>query len=238
MKSVIEFKNVVKDYYLFDKDYKILKWLLTNSGNDKKKHVLKNISFTVEKGEIVGIIGKNGAGKSTILNLIQSTTYPSSGEVIVNGKVGSFINLGAGFFKEYTGRENVYYKALLMGINKEVVDTYIDDIIEFIDIDDYFDMPIKTYSSGMNARLGFAISVFTDPDIILLDEVFAVGDKDFRKKSSQKMEALLKSGKTVILTSHSDGQIKKFCTRVIYLKDGEIVFDGDAQEGLRLYSSQ
>ena len=214
-----------------------IKWLLTNKTKAPKKSVLNNISFKVEKGEILGIIGKNGAGKSTLLKIIQSTTYPNEGTIAVNGTIGSFINLGAGFFPEYTGRENVYYKSMLMGKSKRFVNGIIEDIIDFADVGDYFDMPLKTYSSGMSARLGFAISVFTNPDIILLDEVFAVGDRNFREKSRKKMLELLSSDKTVVLTSHSESQIKEFCSRVIYIKDGKVAFDGDVNEGIKLYNS-
>jgi len=236
MNTVIEFKNVCKDYYLFDKDYQVLKWLISNKSNAKRKHVLKDISFKISTGEIVGIIGRNGTGKSTILNLIQSTTYPTSGEIKVKGEIGSFINLGAGFFQEYTGRVNIYYKSMLMGREREKVDSFIDELIDFVDIGDYIDMPIKTYSSGMRSRLGFAISVFSNPEIILLDEVFSVGDRNFKEKSGAKMKEMFGSGKTVILTSHSEEQIRNFCTRVIYIENGIIEFDGDADDAFRKYN--
>ena len=238
MSVVIEFKNVIKDYYLFDKDYKVLKWLISNRSSADKKNVLKKISLKIHSGEIVGIIGRNGAGKSTILNLMQSTTYPTSGEIQVDGEIGSFVNLGAGFFQEYTGRENIYYKSMLIGRDREKVDEYIDDIIDFIDIGEYIDMPLKTYSSGMRARLGFAISVFTNPDIILLDEIFSVGDRNFKEKSASKMKEMFASGKTIVLTSHSERQIKNFCSRVIYIENGLIAFDGSVDEAYDEYNSK
>lgn len=236
MEKKIEVKNLSKTFYLFDKDYKILYWIVTKKGCQKEKEVLKNISFHVEAGERVGLIGVNGAGKSTLMKLIAGITYPTSGEVTVRGKIGSLINLSAGFNPDYTGRKNIYYKGTVMGMSKSEIDNIIDDIEEFVELGEYFDRPLRMYSAGMSARLGFALAVYIDPEILIIDEVLAVGDKIFQKKSRAKVEELFKQGKAVIFSSHSDDLIRQFCNRVLYLKDGQIVYDGDVEEGLKLYN--
>ncbi|MEG0283284.1 MAG: ABC transporter ATP-binding protein [Erysipelotrichales bacterium] len=233
--NAIEVKNLSKTFRYFEKDYKVFQWLFTGKGYTKEFKVLRDISFEVPKGEIVGILGKNGAGKSTILKIISGIYFPSKGEVKVDGSIASLIELGAGFNKELTGRENIYFKGSLLGLTTEYIDGKIDDIISFADIGDYIDMPMGTYSSGMGARLGFALAVNADPEILIIDEVFAVGDKNFQKKSKEKTVELLSSGKTVLFVSHSEGLIKEFCSRVIYLKDGKIAYDGDVDKGLTIY---
>lgn len=236
MKESIVVKNLTKKFFLFDRDYKIIPWLFTKKGNTCEKVVLDNISLSVGKGETVGVIGKNGAGKSTLMKIISGITYATSGEIEVQGRVGSLINLSAGFNPDYTGRKNIYYKAALLGMKEEEVDAVIEDIIEFVELGEYFDMPLRTYSSGMSARLGFALAVFSDPDILIIDEVFAVGDKSFQKKSREKTIELFTAGKSILFSSHSDSLIKEFCNRVIYIKDGMITFDGDVDEGLKIYN--
>lgn len=236
MDKRIEVINLNKKYFLFEKEYKVLQWLLTKKGYQKEKHVLKNLSFSVESGERVGIIGANGAGKSTLMKLIAGITYPTSGEVRVKGKVGALINLTAGFNPDYTGRRNIYYKGTLMGMSRTEIDSIIGEIEEFVELGEYFDKPIRMYSSGMSARLGFALAVSIQPEILIIDELLAVGDKAFKSKSRAKTEELFKQGKSVIFSSHSDELIRQFCNRVIYLKDGEIVYDGSVEEGLRLYN--
>ena len=235
--NAIEISNLKKYYYIFDKDYKIIPWLFTKKNYQSIKKAIDDLTLTVKKGEIVGIIGKNGAGKSTLMKIIAGITFQTEGITKVNGKVGSLINLGAGFFPDYTGRENIYYKGKIMGMTDKQIDTILDDIIEFADIGEYFDLPLKTYSSGMAARLGFSLAIYSEPDILIIDEVFAVGDKDFKAKSKAKTQEMFKSGKSILFSSHSDNLIREFCSRVIYLNEGKIVFDGDVQEGLKLYNS-
>lgn len=234
--NAIVVKNLSKSYFLFNKDFRILQWVFTKKGYEKERAVLKDISFQVKKGEIVGLIGVNGAGKSTLMKLIAGITYPSKGSVEVNGKVGSLINLSAGFNPDYTGRKNIYYKGTIMGMSKTEIDNIIDDICEFVDLGEYFDRPLRMYSSGMSARLGFALAAFSNPEILIIDEVLAVGDKKFQSKSREKVVEMFDDGKSVIFSSHSDGLIKQFCNRVIYLKGGKIVFDGDVEEGLAKYN--
>ena len=172
------------------------------------------------------------------MSLVAGITFPTEGEINVYGKIGSLINLAAGFNPQYTGRENIYYKGIIMGMDKSEVDDILDEVIDFADLGEYFDLPLKTYSSGMVARLGFALAVFSDPEILIIDEVFAVGDKDFREKSMKKTKEMFTSGKSILFSSHVDIQIKQFCNRVIYLEDGKIVFDGDVDEGLKMYNQR
>lgn len=233
-KIVIE--NVTKTFYLFEKDWKVLQWLFTGRGYNQVREVLKGISFSVQDGEVVGLIGVNGAGKSTLMKIISGITFPTSGNVSVEGKVGALINLSAGFNPDYSGRKNIYYKGTIMGMSKTEIDNIIDDIEEFVALGEYFERPVRMYSSGMAARLGFALAVYCNPDIVIIDEVLAVGDKAFQQKSRAKVMELFKAGKAVVFSSHSDKLIEEFCTRVIYVRDGCIAFDGDVIEGLRMYN--
>lgn len=235
METIIKLKNVKKIFRYFKKDYKIIVWLFTKKGHTKEFKVLNGINLEINKGEVVGVLGKNGAGKSTLLKIISGIYFPTSGSVEVNGTIASLIELGAGFNKELTGRENIYFKGHLLGLSEKYMSKHIDSIIEFADIGEYIDMPLGTYSSGMSARLGFALAVNADPDILIIDEVFAVGDKNFQQKSRAKTEELLKSGKTVLFVSHSENLISEFCNRVVYLKDGVIDYDGPVEKGLALY---
>lgn len=236
MEQAIVVKNLSKNFYFFKKDFRILQWLFTKKGYEKERQVLKNLSFEVAKGEIVGLIGINGAGKSTLMKLIAGITYPTSGSVQVNGKVGSLINLSAGFHPDYSGRKNIYYKGTVMGMAKSEIDAVIEDICNFVDLGEYFEQPLRMYSSGMSARLGFALAVYSRPEVLIIDEVLAVGDKSFQKKSRQKVVEMFHEGKSVIFSSHADDLIRQFCSRVIYLKDGIIVFDGAVEEGLQKYN--
>lgn len=236
MSKRIIVKNLTKQFYCFNKSYKVLPWLITHKGYDNIKPALNNISFEIGEGEVVGIIGINGAGKSTLMKILAGITYPTTGEVFVNGTIGSLINLNAGFNPDFTGRQNIYYKGMLMGLDNVSIDAILEDIIQFADLKEYFDMPLRTYSSGMAARLGYALAIFSNPDILITDEVFAVGDRVFREKSRTKTLELFRSGKSILFSSHSDGLIKAFCNRVIYIKNHEIAFDGDVNEGLEHYS--
>lgn len=236
MEKIIEVKDLNKTYYLFDKEYKVIPWLLTGKGCKSQKEALKNISFQVNPGEIVGIIGVNGAGKSTLMKLIAGITYPTSGEVNVHGRIGSLINLSAGFHPDYSGRKNIYYKGTMMGLSQDQIDSIIEDVEAFVELGEYFDRPIRMYSAGMAARLGFALAVFMEPEILIVDEVLAVGDKKFQQKSREKILEMFQNGKAVLFSSHSDQLIEEFCSRVLYLKDGQIVFDGEVKEGLRRYN--
>lgn len=236
MENAIEVRDLTKKFLLFNKDYEIIPWLFFHKGHAKEKIALDNISLTVEKGETVGVIGQNGAGKSTLMKLIAGITFPTSGTIKVNGTVGALINLGAGFNPDFTGRKNIYYKGILLGLEEKDIDVIIDDIIEFVELGEYFDMPLRMYSSGMAARLGFALAVFMNPDVLIVDEVFAVGDKGFQEKSRAKTTELFRAGKSILFSSHSDSLIRQFCEKVIYIRDGKIVYNGDAEKGLQKYN--
>ena len=196
---------------------------------------LKNISFEVSSGETVGIIGKNGAGKSTILGLLAGVLKPSSGQVTVAGRIAPLLELGAGFHPELSGRENILLNGILLGMLKREVEEKIDSIIEFSELEKFIDQPIRTYSSGMLARLGFSVAVHCEPDILLLDEVLSVGDQDFQKKCIEKMLGFKRSGKTIIFVSHSAQQIEEICDRVIWIEKGKVELSGNVEEVLPNY---
>ncbi len=236
--TVVQCINLEKKYFLFDKDYKVIPWLFTKKGTSEIRIPLTNINLTIKQGDVIGFVGKNGAGKSTLMKIIAGITMHTDGALTVNGKVNSLINLGAGFNPKYTGRQNIYYKGLLMGMNREQIDEIIEEIIDFCDLGSYFDLPLYMYSSGMSARLGFALAIFAEHDILIVDEVFAVGDKMFREKSSKKMTELFQSGKSIIFASHSDEQIRQFCNRAIFIDDSRIVVDGTVDEALNAYNKK
>ncbi|MCD7777223.1 MAG: ATP-binding cassette domain-containing protein [Clostridiales bacterium] len=236
MANSIEVRNLTKKFYIFEKDYYIFKWLFTKQLKGIEKVALDNITLDVGSSEMVGVIGKNGAGKSTLMKLVAGITFPTSGTIETKGRIGSLINLSAGFNPDFTGRKNLYYKGMLMGMSREDIDDIMDDIIDFVDLGDYFDLPIRMYSSGMSARLGFALAVFSAPDILIVDEVFSVGDKNFQTKSKAKTTELFHAGKSVLFSAHSDKLIREFCNRVIYIKDGKIAFNGDVEDGLAMYN--
>lgn len=236
---VIQFQNVSKSFYLQeDKTFKeFLPNLILGRSWAKKFQALSNISFDIKRGETVGIVGKNGAGKSTLLKLIAKVTTPSKGKVIINGKVAPLIELGAGFHHELTGYENILLNAAILGMHKKEIETIIDRIIEFSELKDFINVPVKKYSSGMYVRLAFSIAVYTDADIFLIDEVLSVGDAAFQKKCLNKMSELKRNNKTIIFVSHSELAVKRFCERAILLKDGEKIADGDPQIIFQQYNN-
>jgi ABC-type polysaccharide/polyol phosphate transport system ATPase subunit len=196
---------------------------------------LNDLSFTVEKGERVGIIGRNGAGKSTILKLMNHTVFPTKGVVHMGGSVGGLIELTGGFHTELSGRNNVYLNAAILGFNSSEIKELMNPIITISGLREFIDVPVKKYSSGMKVRLGFAIAMATSPDIVLLDEVFAVGDAEFKKKSMRMMETYLED-KTLVFVSHNMNQVQQICTRIIVLDDGGIAYDGDVEKGIEHYN--
>ncbi len=196
---------------------------------------LNNVSLTLKKGETVGIIGHNGAGKSTLLKLISRVLTPTSGRVWVRGKVAPLLELGAGFHPELTGRENVYLNGSILGLSREEIDERIQDIIDFSELHEFIDAPMRTYSSGMWARLGFAVATDTDPDILILDEIMSVGDEAFQRKSEARMRSFFEKGITILLVSHNMEQVEKLCTRVIWLDHGVVKAEGKAEEVITRY---
>jgi len=199
---------------------------------------LRDISFAVERGEALGLIGPNGSGKSTLLRLIARTLYPTKGEIIVRGRVAPMIELGVGFHHELTGQENIYLNASLYGLTRREVDRIYRDIVEFSELEGFIDVPVKNYSMGMKARLGFSVAVHLDPDILLIDEVLAVGDERFQKKCLERMMGFRERNKTIVFVSHSTEAVKKLCDRACLLMRGEIVAAGHVSEVLEAYTAK
>lgn len=237
MGDIIEIKDVVKSYKLYDKPLDRLKEAisLTHKMYHKEFIALNGISFNVEKGDALGILGKNGSGKSTLLKMITGVLSPSSGTIQVKGKISAILELGAGFNPEYSGKENVYLNGLMMGFTREEIDNKMNDIIEFADIGEFIEQPVKIYSSGMFARLAFAVSINVDPEILIVDEALAVGDVRFQTKCIDKMKELKSRGTTILFVSHATEQVKRFCNKAIWLKDGVVQASGESSEIADLY---
>ncbi len=196
---------------------------------------LKDVSFEVQPGEVVGIIGRNGAGKSTLLRILTRITEPTEGRAFLNGRVGSLLEVGTGFHQELTGRENIYLSGAILGMGKQEIQRKFDEIVDFSGVEKFIDTPVKRYSSGMRVRLGFAVAAHLDPEILLIDEVLAVGDAEFQKKCLGKMESVAEGGRTVLFVSHNMGAVHSLCPRAIYIEDGRIRFDGDGTDAIRRY---
>ena len=227
--TVIRLENVSKYYKLYHSQRDRLKEIVNIYGRQyhKKYYALKNVELNIQKGQILGMVGENGSGKSTLLKLISSVLKPSAGRIMVNGRISALLELGAGFNPQFTGIENIKFYSTIMGMQKDVLEEKLGEIIEFAGLGEYINQPLKNYSSGMRARLGFAVAVNVDPDILIVDEVLAVGDESFRRKCYLKMEKFFNSGKTVIYVSHNLGSINEICNRAILLNKGNIVFDGE-----------
>ncbi len=198
---------------------------------------LNDINLTIGKGEVVGFVGLNGAGKSTLLKLISGVQKPTVGKVTVKGKVSPLLELGAGFDNDLTGRENIKLNGLILGYSKEFIKEKTEEIIEFAELKDFIDTPIKNYSSGMRARLGFAIATVVTPQILIVDEVLSVGDGRFKKKSEERMIELIKSDATVLFVSHSLPQIRRLCTKVVWLEKGQVKMVGPTKEVCDAYEA-
>lgn len=230
-------ENVYKSFNIYmDKANSLKeKLLFWNRNKKEKREVLKNINLTIKDGEAVALIGVNGSGKSTLLKLMTKIIYPNSGKITTYGKLTSLLELGAGFHPDFTGRENIYFNASIFGLTKSEIDSRLDKIIEFSELGSYIDNPVRTYSSGMYMRLAFAIAINVDADILLVDEVLAVGDQHFQDKCIAKMKELKNEGKTMVFVTHSLGTVKEFCNRAVWLKDGEIKIDGNPDEVIEKY---
>ncbi len=196
---------------------------------------LKDVTFEVKRGEVLGVIGRNGAGKSTLLKLLSQITEPSEGYAAIHGRVGSLLEVGTGFHQELTGRENVYLNGAILGMRRNEIKSKFDDIVEFSGVEKFLDTPVKRYSSGMQVRLAFAVAAHLEPEILLVDEVLAVGDAAFQRKCLGKMESVATEGRTVFLVSHNMEAITNLCTRVIWIDDGQLRADGDPHELVRAY---
>lgn len=233
---MIILKNVSMKFNLGVEKDNSLKMIFINFFTPKKKKkkeyfwALKDIDFRINKGDVVGIIGANGAGKSTLLKVVSGVYKPTTGTVEVNGKISPMIELGAGFDQELTARENIYLNGAILGYSKEFLEEKFDDIVEFSELKDFLDVPIKNFSSGMVAKLAFSISTIVDPEVLIVDEILSVGDIKFQEKSKNKMMSMIEGGTTVLYVSHSIDSIKELCSKVIWLDHGKIVKMGNAKE--------
>jgi len=229
----IAIENVSKDYRLWGRrsQFATLKSALLKRdlkpASDAAVAALKNVSFAVDRGEAFGIIGRNGSGKSTLLKLISGILKPTSGKVVVNGRIAALIELGAGFHPEITGRENIYINGIMLGLSRREIEQRFDKIVEFSGIADFLDQPVKTYSSGMYVRLGFAVAVHVDPDVLLIDEVLSVGDEEFSARCVAKIQAMKYRGVTLIFVTHQLDQVRKLCDRALWLDHGQVEAIGD-----------
>lgn len=233
----ISVNNVSKMYKLYDNPMDRLKESLGLSRKKKYKehYALNDVSFQVRKGETVGIIGTNGSGKSTILKIITGVLNPTQGRVVVDGRISALLELGAGFNGEYSGIENVYLNGTMIGFSKEEIDAKLQDILDFADIGDFVNQPVKTYSSGMFVRLAFAVAINIEPEILIVDEALSVGDVFFQAKCYRKFEEFKEMGKTILFVSHDLSSIGKYCDRVVLLNKGKKLAEGDAKEMVNLY---
>lgn len=236
----IKVTHVSKDFKLYyDRANTLKEKLLFFSKKNKSKdtvlHVLQDINLSIEKGESVALIGTNGSGKSTLLKLMTKIIYPNKGKITTNGKLTSLLELGAGFHDDFTGRENIYFNASIFGLTKKEIDEKVDEIIEFSELQEFIDNPVRTYSSGMYMRLAFSVAINVQADILLIDEILAVGDQHFQEKCFNKLKELKESGKTIVIVTHSMNQVKQFCDRAIWLYKGNVKMDGNVDQVLEEY---
>ena len=224
----MEFK-ISKDKIDTLKEY-VIRTLKRNKKEKEKIRILNDISFDVHKGDKLGILGFNGAGKSTLLKILAGIYEPTHGKITINGKVAPLLELSAGFDKNYTGKNNIYLNGAFLSMDKDFLDEKFDEIVEFSELGDFINYPVKNYSSGMRAKLGFSIATLIEPDILIVDEILSVGDIKFRKKSSEKINELMSEGVTVLLVSHSINQIRKICNKCIWIENGRIIMEGPSDE--------
>lgn len=237
---VISVKDLQKKFKVYmDKGSSLKeKMLFWKRNRYENRWVLKGISFELRRGEAVGLVGKNGCGKSTTLKLLTRIMYPTFGQVKVKGRVSSLIELGAGFHPDMSGRENIYTNASIFGLTKKQIDERLEDIIAFSELEEFIDNPVRTYSSGMYMRLAFSVAINVEADILLIDEILAVGDISFQKKCFEKLKQIKRSGTTIVIVSHALGQIEEICDRSIWIEDGHIKMEGEPKAVHEVYLSQ
>ncbi|ASA24434.1 ABC transporter ATP-binding protein [Paenibacillus donghaensis] len=237
MEKIIDIRNVTKMYKLYEKPMDRFKESVSFSKRNYHEEfkALDNVTFSINKGDAIGILGTNGSGKSTLLKMITGVLTPTNGDIVVNGKISAILELGAGFNPEYTGRANIYLNGLMMGYNREEMEERINNIIEFADIGSFIEQPVKVYSSGMFARLAFAVSINVEPDILIVDEALAVGDIRFQTKCIEKMKELKAQGTTILFVSHAPEQVKRFCNKAAWLNQGILKALGESSEIVDLY---
>ena len=218
------------------RNFRKLRSLRKFDGEDESVFwALKDINFEVQEGEVLGIIGHNGAGKSTLLKILSRVTEPTTGRITLHGRVGALLEVGTGFHPELTGRENIYMNGTILGMTKKEIDRKLDEIVDFSGVEKYIDTPVKFYSSGMKVRLGFSVAAHLDPEILVIDEVLAVGDVEFQRKCLGKMGEVSRSGRTVLFVSHNMAAVSKLCTRGILLKEGRSIYQGEVREVIERY---
>lgn len=241
-KEVLKVENVSMRFNLMEKKVDDLKdyviKLIKRELRYQEFWALRDVSFSLREGERLGILGLNGAGKSTLLKIIAGVLKATEGKVTIKGKVVPLLELGAGFDLQYTGAENIYLYGAVLGYSKEFIKEKFDEIVEFSELGDFIDVPVKNYSSGMKARLGFSIATIVEPEILILDEVLSVGDAKFRKKSEKKIKAMFDKGITVLFVSHSIEQVRRLCDRAIILDKGRLIADGTVKEVSNLYEKR
>ncbi len=234
--TVIKFDNVTKIYKLYSSTRKRLLSIFLKNVKYKKKKAVDEVSFEIKRGESVALFGKNGAGKSTVLKMITGVSFPTSGEITVNGRVSALLELTSGFDQEFSGRENIYLKGHILGLSDKEIKDLENTIIEFSELGDYIDQPVRTYSSGMKSRLGFAINVNIKPEILIVDEALSVGDTAFRIKCKEKVNEIIeKDNVTLLFVTHQTAVAEEFCTRGIVMKNGKLIFDGEVHEASEYY---
>lgn len=235
--TVIKFNKVTKIYKLYKNDKRRLLSIFFKNVPYKEKKAVNNVSFEVKQGEAVALFGKNGAGKSTILKMITGVTFPTSGKIDVKGRVSALLELTSGFDPEFTGRENIYLKGRILGIKESEIKKLEPKIVKFAELEEYIDQPVRTYSSGMKARLGFSVSVNIEPEILIVDEALSVGDEEFKRKCIKKInEIIQKENVTLLFVTHSTSVAKEFCSRGIVMKSGKKIFDGNIDNAVEEYN--
>lgn len=236
MENIIEIQNLTKSYKMYkSKQSRLLEVIFPKCNKHTEFKALNNLNLEIKKGEVLGILGKNGAGKSTLLKIITGVAVQTSGNIQVKGKISSLLELGTAFNMELTGEENIYQHGQVMGLSKEQIEAKKQEIIDFADIGAHLYQPVKTYSSGMFARLAFSCAINVDPDILIVDEVLSVGDMAFQLKCFKKFEEFKKKGKTILFVTHNINDVIRNCTRAIILKEGKKFFDGDVKEAVEEY---
>lgn len=239
---MIEIKNLTMEYRIQRENIKSIKEYIVNLLKRKVNYnyfkAVDDISFTIEKGEVCGIIGKNGAGKSTLLKIISGVIPATGGSIKINGKIAPLLELGAGFDTDLTARENIYLNGAVLGYSKKFLDEKYDEIVEFSELKDFMDQQVRTFSTGMMMRLAFSIATLVEPEILIVDEILSVGDAHFSNKSINKMKNMMSGGTTVLMVSHSLKQIKELCNRVIWIEKGKVKMDGNPLDVCEQYENE
>lgn len=225
------FREAVSDWVTWP----VRRWRKQNASDDALVWALRNVSFSVQHGEVIGIIGRNGAGKSTLLKVLSRITEPTTGRAVIRGRMGSLLEVGTGFHPELTGRENIYLNGAILGMRRAEISRKFDEIVAFSEVERFLDTPVKRYSSGMYVRLAFAVAAHLEPEILVVDEVLAVGDAAFQKKCLGKMGEVARQGRTVLFVSHNMEAVRRLCSRTVMLSDGQLVADGQTEETIAAY---